>query len=78
MTLTNYNIGDIAYTFSGGVSGTMTPYQSSSIARLSGFGYNGNWNAVGDPTLATVGEGFWYFNSGATVNWVENFSVNGP
>jgi hypothetical protein len=73
--LTNYNVGDSVYVFSGGSSGSFTIYQSSTIARQSGFGYHGNWNDIGDPTVPNVGQGFWYFDSGATVNWVENFSV---
>jgi hypothetical protein len=74
-TLTNYNVGDDVYVFSGGTAGTFSIFQSSTNPRLSGFGYNKNWNSQGDPTTASVGQGFWYDNSGATVNWVENFSV---
>jgi hypothetical protein len=74
-TLTNYNIGDAVYVFSGGTAGTFAIYQSGA-GRLGGNGYNTNWNANGDPSVPNVGEGFWYDNSGATFNWVENYSVS--
>jgi hypothetical protein len=74
-TLTNYNIGDAVYVFSGGSNGAFTIYQSGA-GRLGGFGYNANWNDVGDPIVPNVGQAFWYDNSGAAVNWVENYSVS--
>ncbi len=75
-TLTNYNVGDSVYVYSGGPSGSFSIFQSTTIARNAGYGYNGNWTSGGDPVVPNVGEGFWYDNSGATVNWVENFSVS--
>jgi hypothetical protein len=81
-TLTNYNLGDAVYVFSGGTAGSFTIFQSSSISRQAGYGYSeapggkGDWNDIGDPTVPNVGQGFWYDNSGAAVNWVENYSVS--
>jgi hypothetical protein len=72
--LTNYNIGDALYVFDG-ASQTYTGYQSS----LRGTnGYKNNWGATGDPSTATVYQGFFYFDSSATldVDWVENYSVS--
>jgi len=71
-TLTNYNIGDEVFLFSN--PSTFTIFQSGS-GRNFGFGYHGNWTAGGDPVIPNVGQGFWYQNNGATVNWVENYSV---
>ena len=73
-TLTNYNIGDSVYVFSGGTSGAFEIFQSGT-GRPYAFGYNSNWNSTGDPIVPNVGQGFWYDNSGATVNWVENYAV---
>jgi hypothetical protein len=81
-TLTNYNEGDSIYTYSGG---TFTIFQSGTGRGQGGHGYSetpsgnggiGDWSSAGDPTIPNVGEGFWYYNSAATVNWVENFSVS--
>jgi hypothetical protein len=73
--LTNYNLGDAVYVYNN-ANGTAgyTPYQSSS--RAGSYGYEDNWLAPGDPIVTNVGQGFWYLNNGATVTWVENFSVN--
>ena len=81
-TLTNYNEGDSIYTYSGG---SFTIFQSGTGRGQGGHGYSeqpsgnggiGDWTIAGDPTTTFVGEGFWYFNSKTTVNWVENFSVS--
>jgi hypothetical protein len=79
-SLTNYNIGDSVFAYAN--PGGFTIYQSGTNRGQGGFGYQEagtsipNWSSTGDPTAAYVGEGFWYFNSGATVNWVENYSVS--
>jgi hypothetical protein len=74
--LTNYNIGDNVYTFNPG-NGQYSEYSSGSGPRFGGIGYNNQWaSPAGDPFVTNVGQGFWYQNSGATVTWVENFSVN--
>lgn len=70
--LTNYNIGDDVYTFNPATQG-FTEYVSSARGNS---GYKNNWNANGDPTIANVYQGFFYLNTGATVNWVESYSVS--
>jgi len=83
--LTNYNIGDQVFVYNnvlGSTSNGFTTYASSSNSRLNGHGYSeapggpGDWNSFGDPYTQFVGAGFWYQNTGATVNWVENYSVS--
>jgi hypothetical protein len=77
--LTNYNVGDVVYTYDGSLpaSNAYTTFQSGSGKGQGGFGYNLNWAANGDPVVARVGLGFWYQNNGpSTVNWVESYSVN--
>jgi len=69
--LTNYNIGDDVYTFNP-TSQSFVEYASSGRGTS---GHNNNWNALGDPSTTNVYEGFFYLNSGATINWVENYSV---
>jgi hypothetical protein len=71
-SLTNYNLGDAVYTYTPGTGYTV--YSSS--AKRGTQGYHNNWEAPGDPVTATVSSAFFYFNSGATVDWVENFSVS--
>jgi len=70
--LTNYNVGDDVYTFDP-TSQAFVEYASSARGTT---GYNHNWNSLGDPTTTNVYEGFFYLNSGATINWVENYSVS--
>jgi len=78
-SLTNYAIGDDFYTFdpTAGPTGSYTEFSVvPSTGRGAGTGYNNNFSP-GDPIVANVGEGFWYDNnSGATINWVENYSVS--
>jgi hypothetical protein len=70
--LTNYNVGDDVYTFN---PATQTFFEYISGAR-GNSGYHNNWTAgSGDPTTAYVYQGMFYLNNGATVNWVENYSV---
>jgi len=71
--LTNYNVGDSVDVYIPGTGYAGTVYQSSKRGTT---GYNGNWGATGDPTTPNVYQAFFYVNSGPTVNWVENFSVN--
>jgi hypothetical protein len=72
-SLTNYNLGDSVITYDP-IAGYET-YQSS--ATKGSTGYDNNWTSPhGDPITSNVYSGFWYLNSGATVNWVEDFSVN--
>lgn len=70
--LTNYNVGDDVYTFNSGPQ-TFTEFTSSHRGTS---GYSNNWSSLGDPTTTNVYQGFFYLNSGATVNWVENYSVS--
>jgi hypothetical protein len=70
-SLTNYNIGDAVYTYTPAAGYAL--YQSSTKGST---GYNSNWLPGGDPVVSNVGQGFWYLNNHATVQWVENFSVN--
>jgi hypothetical protein len=59
---------DVVYTWTPGTSLTSPGSYVQSTATASGFPTH--------PVLATVGTGFWYFNSTNTPNnWVENFSV---
>jgi hypothetical protein len=74
MNLTNYNINDEVFLYSN-PSNSFTIFQSGA-GRNFGFGFNGNWTAGGDPIIPNVGQGFWYQNTGAAVNWVENYSVS--
>jgi hypothetical protein len=76
-SFTTYNIGDDVYTFdpTQPPASQYTEYASAS-GRGGGFGYLGQWQSPGDPIIPNVGQGFWYRNNnGATVNWVENYSV---
>jgi len=77
MNLTNYNVGDVVLTYNPLVPPYYVTYTSGS-GKGYGSGYNLNWTAAGDPVLPNVGGGFWYQNNkaGATVNWVENYSVS--
>jgi hypothetical protein len=70
--LTNYNVGDDVYVFNP-VTQVFNEFVSGTREHS---GYNGNWNTNGDPTIANVYEGFFYLNTGATVNWVEDYSVS--
>lgn len=71
-TLNNYNVGDDVYTFN---PTTQTFFEYISGTR-GNSGHNNNWTAgSGDPTIANVYEGVFYLNNGATVNWVESYSV---
>ena len=70
--LTNYNVGDEVYVYDNSAGG-FSIYASSARGTS---GHNNNWSALGDPTTTADSEGFFYLNSGATVNWVENYSVS--
>jgi len=76
MNLTNFNIGDTVYTYNPNATPNYTIYQSGS-GKGYGSGSNGDWTALGDPILTSVGGGFFYQNntSGKTISWVENYSV---
>jgi hypothetical protein len=91
MGLTNYNLGatgqggDEVFTYYQANNPTNEIYQAGTGKGFGGNGYNqatgafgatGNWNAAGDPILPNVGGGFTYENNGATINWVENYSVS--
>jgi hypothetical protein len=79
--LTNYNIGDVVYTYNSTATPAYAEYVSTSNPKADGHGYQeagtptGNWTVLGDPTVPNVGQGFWYDGSG-TVNWVENYQVS--
>jgi len=73
--LTNYNIGDDVYTYNSTNSPVYTKY-TTATGFPAGHGYGGNWTSAVDPILATVGEGFWYEDNSAVVEWVENYSVS--
>jgi hypothetical protein len=74
--LTNFNIGDVVYTWNAS-SATYSEYTSvpSTSKAASPTTYHSNWTSAGDPVVPNVGQGFWYEGLGATVNWVENYSV---
>jgi hypothetical protein len=78
LSLTNYNEGDAIYTFSGG---SFNVFQSGTGRGQGGHGYSktpggkGDWSSTGDPVLTFVCQGFWYYNSGPTIEWVEYFSL---
>ena len=75
-TLTNFNIGDNVYVYNSS-NATYAEYSTAAAgSKFGGFGYKGEWTSAGDPITSSPGQGFWYQNSGATVQWVENFSVN--
>jgi len=91
MNLTNYNVGatgaggDEVFTYDLANTPSSVVYQAGQGKGFGGNGYNqatgtvgagGNWNAAGDPILPDVGGGFTYENNGATINWVENYSVS--
>jgi len=73
LSLTNYNEGDAIYTYSGG---SFTIFQSGTGRRQGGYGYSqtpggkGDWSSAGDPVLTFPCQGFWYYNSGPTIEWV--------
>jgi hypothetical protein len=80
MGFTNYEAnadGSTAYVFNnpapGHPTGAYTIYNVD-IAGGGGSGYNGDWDAPGDPQL-NVGQGFW-FNASAAFNWTQVFSIN--
>jgi len=82
MTLTNYNIGGSVYIYAN-PPGNFTIFTGGYGRDQGGYGYSeqpsgnggiGDWDSNGDPTTTFIGEGFWYFNSGAVVNWVEHSS----
>jgi len=71
--LTNYNVGDSVSVYYPGTGYAGSTYQSSKRGTQ---GYNNNWGTTGDPATVAVYNAFFYVNSGASFNWVENFSVN--
>jgi hypothetical protein len=80
-SLTNYNVGDVIYTYNP-LNPPATAYtEFASVAsgiRGTVPSYGTNWLSPGDPTVPNVGQGFWYENNtlGQTVEWVENYSVS--
>jgi len=82
--LTNYSLGDSIYVYDATLNSGNGGYDTYSTAAkkhaapnsyINGAGVG--WQAPGDPIVANVGEGFWYENaSGATIGWVENYSVS--
>jgi len=77
--LTNYNIGDVVYTYdpTKPPASAYTKYTTAG-GIFGGHGQGGHWTAAGDPIIPQVGQGFWYQNNSSpavTVNWVENYSV---
>jgi hypothetical protein len=77
--LTNYNLGDVVYTYDATNTPVYTTYTSTTHGPpIGGHGYDGNWTSAGDPVIPNVGQGFWYENNtvGSTVAWVENYSVS--
>jgi hypothetical protein len=82
MSLTNYNLGasgaggDQVFTYDLAATPVNAVYQAGTGRGYGGYGYDDNWNSAGDPILPFVGGGFTYDNHGATINWVENYSVS--
>ncbi|MGA2750303.1 MAG: hypothetical protein ABSG59_16125 [Verrucomicrobiota bacterium] len=73
--LTNYTLGDVVYVFNPVDQNYDPSLEYISSAKHGTSGYNNNWITYGDPVQPSVSQGFWY-QATATVNWVENFSVN--
>jgi len=78
LALTNYNEGDAVYTYSGG---SFTIFQSGTGRGRGGSGCSktpggkGDWSSTGDPVISFVGQGFWYYNSGPAIEWVEYYTL---
>lgn len=74
--LTNFNIGDVVYTYNSTNTPVYTEFTSvSATSKAGGHGYLGEWTSAGDPVVPNVGQGFWY-DAVTAVNWVENYSVS--
>jgi hypothetical protein len=74
--LTNFNIGDVVYTYNSTNTPVYTEFTSvSSGSKAGGHGYLGEWTVAGDPVVPNVGQGFWY-DAVTAVHWVENYSVS--
>lgn len=80
--VTTYSIRSSIVPQAGGLTSVLglTPADGDQIHQFGASGYNstpylGGW-VPAEPTIA-VGEGFWYENnSGASISWVRDFSVN--
>jgi len=76
--LTNYNIGDVVYTYDP-TKPPVSAYTKYTTASgiFGGHGQGGHWTIAGDPILSQTGQGFWYENNSAStvVEWVEDYSV---
>jgi len=73
---TNVNLGDTLYMF----DPTQQKYAFAYKTENPGIAQNGGspWakTAGYDPIVQYVGEAFFYLNNGATINWVEDYSVS--
>ena len=65
-------VGQVGYT--GGVYSTI----ATNLSENNGSPVECQTWKLGDPIVQYVGEGFFYYDSGATINWVENYSSTQP
>jgi len=72
---TNVNAGDTLYVFDPTAQKYTFAYKAVNPAIAGNGGSPWKLTQGGDPILPNVGEAFFYLNSGATIEWVEDFSV---
>jgi len=60
--------------FTNGVYSTISP----GLAENGGSPWSKRPGKIGDPIVVYTGEGFYYYNSGATITWVENYTQTQP
>jgi hypothetical protein len=84
LLLDNYHINDILYMYDpvstyntggGSIGGIYDALPTSGKAHGVPGTYNNNWSPT-DATTYTPTQGFWYYNSGASITWTETFSIN--
>jgi hypothetical protein len=82
MSLTNFNNGDSGQysdsVFVWNAGAHPQTYSSYNVQGnlFGGQGYQQEWIPPGDPVMTNVGSGFWYYNTGPNIVWVENYSVS--
>jgi len=73
---TNVNLGDTLYVFDPTQQTYTFSYQTVNPTIAHNGGSPWKASAGGDPVIPNVGEAFFYFTAGSTINWVENYSVS--
>jgi hypothetical protein len=73
---TNVNAGDTLYVFDPTQQKYAFAYKAVNPAIAGNGGSPWKLTAGGDPILPNVGEAFFYLNTGATIGWVEDYSVS--